>query len=204
MKSLKHYLVESIHTYDYTIYVAGETAPRLMDLLKYNLNKFDPVSVSDPTTTPIQKKPYGFPELENESVHVIKCEFRYPANEPMIRQMFQLLGGDMNKIRVVGTKYAEGCDEELEGYENQAKISPLLTHEEMEEQPGAKEAAKAYGEQYLSDIHKQYEKTKIDIPYAAEKTKSAFDPFKKVKEEDVDSPMSKMTRPEKPKTGAMK
>ena len=41
MKSLKHYIVESVHTYNYTIKIAGNVDKNFIDLFKYNLKKFD-------------------------------------------------------------------------------------------------------------------------------------------------------------------
>jgi hypothetical protein len=85
------------------------------------------------------------------------------------------------------------------------KDSPLLTHEEMGEQPGAKEANKAYGDSYLSSIKDQMKGSTIDIPYAGQKTPNSFDPFKPYLDDKKlgdKSPMSTITRPPKPATGA--
>jgi hypothetical protein len=207
MKSLRQYITESVKTYNYTIKIAGEVDKNFIDLFKYNLNKFDPIRISDPTTTPIQKDPYGFPNLSNQSVTIIKADFRYPATEPMIQQIAQLLGYNLNMVRVISTDYDDSINSEAGQYANQMKDSPLLTHEEMGEQPGAKEAAKAYGDSYLTSIKDQAKSSKIDIPYAGKKTPDAFDPFKPYLDDKKlgdQSPMSKITRPPKPATGARK
>lgn len=206
MKSLKQYITESIHLYEYTIKIAGEVDKNFLDLFKYNLKKFDPVEISEPTTTPIQKDPYGFPNLQNVPVTIIKGKFRYPATEPMVQQIAQLLGYQVDYVRVVSTNFNDSINTENDAYENQMKDSPLLSQEEMGSAPGAKEASKAYGDSYLSSIKDQGKDSKIDIPYAGTKTKDAFDPFKPYLDNDPmgkNSPMSKITRPEKPKTGAM-
>lgn len=207
MRSLKQYIFESVHTYNYTIKIAGNVDKNFLEMFKFNLKKFDPVKISDPVSTPIQKSPYGFPGLENEPVHIIKAEFRYPANEPMIQQMAQLLGHNVDYVRVVSTNFDDSINSEMDGYENEMKHSPVLTHEEMEEQPGAKDAAKAYGNSYLDSIKEQTKDDKLDIPYAGTKTKNAFDPFKpetQFASMGKDSPMSKISRPAKPQTGANK
>ena len=204
MRSLKQYIAESVYTYDYTIKVDGELDKNKMDLFKYNLNKFDPITITGPTTTPIQKSPYGFPGVENEPVNIIKAKFRYPATEPMIRQMANLLGIDENRVRMISTKYDDSIDHEYEQYENQMEKSPLLTNDYPDDKD-AKEAAKAYGNSYLDSIKDQAKDSKMNIPYATEKTKDAFDPFKPQEYEKSmgnASPMSKVTRPTKPKTGA--
>jgi hypothetical protein len=206
MKSLKQYIAESVHTYNYTIKIAGDVDKNWLDMFKYNLNKFDPIRISEPTKTPIQKDPYGFPNLANQSITIIKADFRYPATEPMIQQIAQLLGYNIDMVRVVSSKYDDSINNEVDSYANQMKNSPILTHEEMEEQPGAKEASKAYGDSYLNSIKDQSKDSKIDIPYEGKKTPDAFDPFKVIPQDQTgaNSPMSKITRPEKPQTGARK
>lgn len=207
MRSLKQYIAESVHTYDYTIKVAGEVDKNFMELFCHNLKKFDPIEISEPKSTPIQKDPYGFSNISNEPVTIIKAKFRYPATEPMIQQIAQLLGFNINQVRVVKTGFDDSVNSEMEGYANQMDHSPTLTHEELEEQPGAKEASKAYGNSYLDSIKDQSKDDKIDIPYATKKTPDAFDPFKPeswASSEGKDSPMSKITRPSKPQTGAHK
>ena len=207
MKSLKQYIVESVHTYNYTIKIAGDVDKNFLELFKYNLNKFDPVKISDPVSTPIQKDPYGFPNLANQSVTILKAEFRYPATEPMIQQIAQLLGYQVNMVRVVGTDFNDSINNEAEGYANEADHNPLLLHTELEEQPGGKEASKEYAGSFLQSIKKQSEGSQIDIPYAGSKTPDAFDPFKPYLDDEKlgdQSPMSKITRPPKPATGARK
>ncbi len=206
MRSLKQFIVESVHTYDCTIKIAGEVDKNFIDLFKHNLKKFDPIEISEPKSTPIQKSPYGFPNLENESVTILKCKFRYPATEPMIRQLAGLIGHNVNMVRVISTAYDDSIDTEATEYANQMKHSPVLTHEEMEEADGAKAASKAYGDSYLSSIKDQSKKSKMDIPYAGKKTPDAFDPFKPYLDDKKlgdKSPMTKIGRPDKPKTGAM-
>jgi hypothetical protein len=204
MRSLKQYITESVHTYDYTVKIAGQVDKNWLDMFKYNLKKFDPIEMSEPKSTPIQKSPYGFNEVANEPVTLIKCKFRYPATEPMIQQIAQLLGYNVNMVRLVNTGYDESITSEMEGYANEASHSPVLDHEELEEQPGAKEAAKAYGNSYLDSIKDQMKDNTIDIPYEGKKTPNAFDPFKpktQMASMGKESPMSKITRPAKPQTG---
>lgn len=207
MKSLKKYIFESVRTYNYTIKIAGDVDKNFLELFKHNLSKFDPVKINDPVSTPIQKTPYGFPGISNQAITIIKAEFRYPATEPMIQQMAQLLGYNINMVRVVSTSFDDSINSEAEGYANEMKENPVLTHEKMGEQPGAKEANKEYGDSYLSSIKKQMEGNTIDIPYEGQKTPNAFDPFKPYLSDDklgAKSPMSTITRPAKPATGASK
>jgi len=205
MKSLKHYIVESVHTYNYTIKIAGNVDKNFIDLFKYNLKKFDPVKIDEPKSTPIQKDPYGFPNLHNQPVTIIKAQFRYPATEPMIQQIAQLLGYQVDMVRVVSSDFDDSINSEAEGYANEMGHNPLLLHPELEEQPGAKEASKNYGDSYLSSIKDQAKDSKIDISYAGQKTPDAFDPFKPYLDDKSmgdKSPMTTIKRPPKPETGA--
>jgi hypothetical protein len=196
MKSLRHYLTESVRTYRYTIKIAGDCDKNFLDMFKHNLSKFDPVKIDDPKTTPIQKDPYGFPELENQSITIIKSEFRYPATEPMIQQLAQMLGCQINRVRVVTTDYDESINSEAEGYANEMKDEPLLLKTELED--NGKEASKEYANQYLDKVMPK--KPSIDIPFDGKKTPIA--PNRSKEGINTTSPMSKINRPQKPATGA--
>jgi hypothetical protein len=199
--------MESVHTYNYTIKIAGQVDKNFLEMFKYNLKKFDPVEISEPKSTPIQKDPYGFPNLSNQSVTIIKAEFRYPATEPMIQQIAQLLGYQVDMVRVVSSNFDDSINSEMVGYENEMSHTPLLNHTELEEQPDAKAANKAYGDSYLQSIKDQTKDSMINIPYAGKETPDSFDPFKPYlddKKMGDKSPMSTITRPAKPATGARK
>ena len=101
--------------------------------------------------------------------------------------------------------FNDSINSEANGYANEMSHNPLLLHTELEEQPGAKEASKAYGDSYLKSIKDQMKGSEIDIPYAGTKTPDAFDPFKPYLDDNKmgdSSPMSKIKRPPKPQTGS--
>jgi|TARA_R110000868_G_scaffold359023_1_gene620797 hypothetical protein len=198
MKSLRQYLTESVHTYRYTIKIAGDLDKNFIEMFKYNLNKFDPVKIEEPKTTPVQKSPYGFPDLSNESVCIIKAEFKYPATEPQIQQIAQLLGKNIDMVRVMTSDYDDSITAESDMYVNQAKDSPILNQEEMPD--AGKEASKEYANQYLDRVLPK--KPSIEMQYDAKKTPTE----KNTSKEGINtkSPMSKMTRPQLPQTGARK
>lgn len=200
MKSLRHYLTESVHTYRYTIKIVGELDKNFLDMFKYNLNKFDPVKIEDPKTTPIQKNPYGFPGAEeNQSVTIIKAEFKYPATEPMIQQIAQQLGYNINNVRVVTSDYNDSINSENDSYANQDDSDkPLLTQETLPD--NGKEASKDYANQYLDKVIPK--KPSIDIPFDGKKTPTA--PNNSKEGINTKSPMSSVKLPPKPSTGARK
>jgi hypothetical protein len=209
MKSFKHYIAESVHLYEVTIKVAGEIDKDFLDMFIYNLNKFSPAEKIVPKTLPIQKDPYGFPNVHNEPVTILKCKFRYPCTEPMVQQMAQLLGYNVNMVRLVNSTYDDSINSESEQYANQMEHSPVLTHEEMEDAGNAaKKASKDYGDSYLNSIKDQSKDgfQGKDLQFDAKRTPDAFDPFKPYTDDKSGgnkSPLSTIKRPSKPKTGAM-
>ena len=200
MKSLRHYLTESVHTYRYTIKIVGDLDKNFLDMFTYNLNKFDPVKIEDPKTTPIQKNPYGFPGAEeNQSVTIIKAELKYPATEPMIQQIAQQLGYNINNVRVVTSDYNDSINSENDSYANQDDSDkPLLTQETLPD--NGKEASKDYANQYLDKIIPK--QPSIDIPYDGKKTPTA--PNNSKEGINTKSPMTSVKLPPKPSTGARK
>lgn len=198
MKSLRHYLTESVRTYCYTIKILGDCDSKFIDMFNHNLSKFDPVKIEDPKTTPIRKSIQGFPDAENESLTIIKVEFKYPATEPMIQQCAQACGCNINRVRMHTTDFADSIEKTDEQYANQVENSPVLLQAEMPD--SGKEASKEYGNQYLDRVMPK--KPSIDIPFDAPKT--PIQPNKSKEGINTSSPMTKMTRPERPATGARK
>ena len=148
----------------------------------------------------------GFPNLSNEQVHIFKCKFAYPVTEPMIQQLAQLLGHNINYVRMVNTAFDDSIDNEMVGYENEMKDTPLLQHDEMND--NGKEASKEYGDKYLDSIHKHAEHKnvgKVGLPADQKNTKDSFDPWKPWTDDSVKgdkSPFTDIKRAPKPETSA--
>lgn len=202
-RSFKKYLAESVRTYKYKIKIAGEPSDKWLQLFTMNLQKFDPVKISEPKSTPIQKEPYGFPGLKDQSINIIDVEFRYPCTEPMVKQIAGLLGYDENNVRMIQSDFDTSISKENEMYANQSSHSPLLDHFDLED--NGKEASKEYGESYLGRIRKQESGKEIKNKYSGKETPREIDPFDQKsiqKSMGNDSPMSKINRPDRPVTGA--
>lgn len=192
LRSFRHYLAESARTYNYKIKIAGDCKDGVIDLLIYNLKKFDPVKISEPKRTPVQANPHGFPGLKDQSVCIIDCEFRYPATEPMIKQIARLAHYDENLVRVIQADH-DGFDE----VSNRGN-SPVLSEYELEDD--GKEASNDYADSYRTKIKKQHDEHKID--YGVNGKTTEF----KHKETDLEklSPMSRVKLPPRPATASSK
>ena len=198
MKNFKDYLVESQRTYNYRIKIVGDVAPDFIKQLEEKCKQFDIVSFGKPKTTPVQMKPADFPKHSNDSVTSIDVEFRYPAIEPQIQQLAQLLGFNPNRVRMLTVPYEDGMIREKEKIEDQNK--DLLTDTDF---PAPDAEQKALSKDYSApyDQHAVLKNAyKSDFTVAGGKTPAA-----KTTNDlpmGTSSPMTKVKRPPRPATGA--
>ena len=121
MKKFHHYLAESERTYDYRIKILGDVPPTFIKDLEQKLEQFDIVKMSGKKTTPVQKLLKDFPNEENDMVTSVDVSFRYPAIEPQIQQLAQLLGFSPNRIRLLTQSYVDSIDNEISEINTQNK-----------------------------------------------------------------------------------
>jgi hypothetical protein len=198
MKHFKDYLTESERTYNYRIKFVGEAPAYFLKELEEKLKQFDIVKISAPKTTPVQLKPADFPAFENDRVTHMDVEFRYPAIEPQVQQLAQLLGLDPNRIRMLTVPYEDSMAEEKEKVEDQNK--DLLTDTDY---PAPDAEQKALSKDYSANPyqHAVLKNTyRSDFTVAGGKTP----PAKTTNDLPMGdkSPMTKVSRPPKPATGA--
>jgi hypothetical protein len=198
MKPLAQYLAESERTYDYRIKMCGDVSSEFIRQLKSKLDQFAPNSMSDIKTTPIQKIPTDFPNFKNEKVSMFDVSFRYPAIEPQIKQLAQLMQFDPNKIVMSTRNYNEELANEYEKIEDQNQ--DLLANTDY---PADDQQQKALKKDYGVEAHdhvvlkNQY---RTDFTVAGGKTP----PAKTTNDLPMgsQSPMSRINRPARPATGA--
>lgn len=198
MKTFANYLAESQRTYDYRIKICGKVDAEAVRQLKQKLDQFDPVKMSDLKTTPVQIIPTDFPNFKNESVSMFDVSFRYPAIEPQIKQLAQLLGIDPNRVVMSSRDYNEGMVQE---YEKIADENKDLISDTDYPAPDAKQRAlsKDYATgPYDHAVLKNAYRSSFSI--AGEKTQ----PAKTTNElpQGEKSPITNIKRPPKPATGA--
>jgi hypothetical protein len=198
MKNFQQYLAESERTYNYRIKIVGDVAPDFIKQLEERLKQFDVVKITKPRTTPVQLKPADFPKHSNDSVTSMDVEFRYPAIEPQIKEIAQLLFLDPNRIIMLTVPHEDGMDSERERVE--AENKNLLTDTDYPA-PDAEQKAliKDYSAPY--DQHAVLKNAyRSDFTVAGGKTP----PAKTTNDFPMDntSPMTKIKRPPRPATGA--
>ena len=114
MKPFAKYLAESERTYNYRIKVVGDVPDGFFKELKDKCAQFDIVKMSDAKSTPVRRAIPDFPAFPNQPMKIVDVEFRYPAIEPQIKQLAQILGLDPNRIVMMATPYEESLDIESE------------------------------------------------------------------------------------------
>jgi hypothetical protein len=170
----------------------------MIKALQEKLQQFDPVKIGSVKKTPIQLKPADFPNHANESVNSMDCEFRYPAIEPQIQQIAQLLGMDMCRIRMLTTAYEDSVNVEREKVAEEN--TDLLTDTDYPAPDAEQQALKAdysanpYQHAVLKNAYRS------DYTVAGGKTPPAETtndlPM------GTTSPMTRVKRPPRPATGA--
>jgi hypothetical protein len=196
MKHFKEYLAENERVYNYRIKIAGDTPRDVVKALEEKLQQFDVVSITAPKTTPVMAKLADFPNIDNESCTHMDVEFRYPAIEPQIQQIAQLLGIDPNRVRMLTVPYEDSNDKLTADVEKQNK--DLLTSPYPAPDVEQKALYKDYSAPY--DQHAVLKNTyRSEFTVAGGKTPPAVTTNSLPMGDK--SPMTKIKRPPKPATG---
>lgn len=198
MKPFAQYLAESERTYDYRIKMCGNPSTEFVRELKSKLDQFDPVKMGDVKTTPVQIIPTDFPNHKNMPVAMFDVSFRYPAIEPQIKQLAQLLGMNPNDIVMLTARHEDGLVREYERIADENK--DLLTDTDY---PADTAEQKALKKDYSAEPHNHAvlkNAYRSDFTVAGGKTP----PAKTTNElpQGTKSPISNIKRPARPATGA--
>lgn len=197
-KTFQQYLAESERTYNYRIKIVGDVAPDWIKQLKAKLAQFDVVKFSDAKTTPVQAQPADFPAFKNDSVTSIDVEFRYPAIEPQIKQLAQLLFIDPNRIIMLNSKFEDSMDAERAKVE--AQPDSLLADTDYPANDAEQNAEKADYSAAPDDhaVLKNAYKSNFTVAGGTTPKAKTTNDFPM----DNKSPMTNIKRPPRPATGA--
>ena len=198
MKTFHQYIVESERTYNYRIKILGDVPAGFVKNLEEKMAQFDVVNMSRPKTTPVQKLIKDFPGEENQSMTFVDVNFRYPAIEPQIKQLAQLLGFNPNHIAMQTREYDESISNEISSIEAQNK--DLLANTDYPAPDAEQRALKKdystgpYDHAVLKNAYRS------DFTIAGQKTP----PAKTTNEipQGTKSPMTNIKRQPRPATGA--
>jgi len=198
MKPFAKYLTESEKTYNYRIKMVGDVPSEFVKELEGKLAQFDVVKMSKIKTAPVRKEIPDFPAFPNQPMSIVDVEFRYPAIEPQIKQLAQLLGMDPNRIVMNTVPYEDSMNDESRkiGSENKDLLDkPDYPAPDAEQRALSKDYATGpYDHAVLKNAYRS------NFTIAGNKTP----PAKTTNElpMGVKSPMTNVKRPPKPATGA--
>jgi hypothetical protein len=198
MNTLAKYLAESQRTYNYRIKIVGDVPAGFVKGLEAKLDQFDVVKVSTPKTTPVRKSNTDFPAFPNQSMTIVDVEFRYPAIEPQIKQLAQLMGMDPNRIVMNTTAYEDSLNQEADRVQelNQDLLKDTDYPDDDAEQRALKKdySAEPHDHVVLKNAYRS------DFTVAGGRTPAA----KTTNDlpQGIKSPISNIKRPPKPATGA--
>jgi hypothetical protein len=198
MKPFAKYLTESEKTYNYRIKMVGDVPSTFVKELEGKLAQFDVVKISKIKTAPVRKEIPDFPAFPNQPMSIVDVEFRYPAIEPQIKQLAQLLGMDPNRIVMSTVPYEESMNDESRkiGDQNRDLLDkPDYPAPDAEQRALSKDYATGpYDHAVLKNAYRS------NFTIAGKKTP----PAKTTNDlpMGVKSPMTTIKRPPKPATGA--
>ena len=86
MKKFNDFLIESKKTYKFMVRVAGDLPEDFSNKLETSLDKYKLLNLSPVKTTPIQAKPFDFPQLQNCEVSSYDAEVEYPATSHVLER----------------------------------------------------------------------------------------------------------------------
>lgn len=196
MKPFAKYLAESERTYNYRIKIVGDVTDNFTKQLKEKLAQFDVVKFSNPKTIPVRKEIPDFPAFPNQPMSIIDVEFKYPAVEPQIKQLSQLLGMDPNRVVMNTTPYEESLNIENDKIADQNKDllnSPYPAPDKEQKALSKDFATGPYDHEVLKNAYRS------DFTIAGGKTPPANTTNELPM--GVNSPMSSIKRQPKPATG---
>ena len=198
MKPFARYLAESEKTYSYRIKIVGDVPAGFVKELEKKCSQFDVVKMGNLKSTPVRKVVPDFPAFPNQPLNIVDVEFRYPAIEPQLKQLAQLLGLDPNRIVMNTTPYEDSLDSENTKIQDQnqdlLKDTDYPAPDQMQKNLKKDYSAEPHDHVVLKNAYRS------DFTVAGGRTP----PAKTTNELPMGSksPMTSIKRPAKPATGA--
>jgi hypothetical protein len=157
MKSFKQYLTESQKVYSFKVKIAGELPEKFQEGLKTRLDRCKVMTIEKITTTPIQKLPLDFPNMENKEVHIFEVICEYPITAPEISQDIKHMGIDEGCFRVRGS--SEPSEEDQVMLNSDTKNEALLSETDLDKNTGKVKHKDYFGDDFNKSFLKDLEKS---------------------------------------------
>lgn len=219
-KVFKEYLSTSQKDYQFTLKLAvDDVTDRMLDVLEAAFARYEIVTASAFTRTPIQESPLDFPNINNSPVYISQITTIYPASRNFL-QTYIANSLRLSEQKVViysendPRKYTTDFHLDVNSAEYKENYVPALGEEGYDGDITNEEASELYGEKYnmnfLQELSDARDSRVIDIvetPLSVAETtgdlpKDYATSFNKADLED--EPMGIFGRPMEKYTGAIK
>jgi hypothetical protein len=157
MKSFKQYLTENQKVYSFKVKVAGDLPEKFQEGLKTRLDRCKVLTIEKVTTTPIQKLPLDFPNMENKEVHIFEVVCEYPVTAPEISQDIKNMGIDESCFRVRGS--GEPTEEDQVMLDSDTNKEALLSETDLDKNSGKIKHKDYFGDDFNKSFLKDLEKS---------------------------------------------
>lgn len=182
MKNFREYLAENKKTWNFKVKVAGDLPEKFQSTLKNIFNKWD-AEISSLGTTPVQKLPLDFPQLENKEVHIFDITANYPITSAEVTNIIKEKTSLSPACFVV-----RGCCEPTEEYQQPKEEAYIVKLASELENPTGKEAQKMVGNSRVLSMFKEL------TNYKKEKLKVNIEEL--TKDDDIKSPIGHKIMPD--------
>ena len=152
MKNFKEYLFENKKTYDFKIKVAGNLPEKFESTLKTILEKYGVANMSK-SSTPVQKLPLDFPNLNALEVHIFEVNLDYPVISPVLSQYIVEKTGVVKSHLVIRSP-----NEPTEGYQEESKDGAYVVKLTSEMEQADPKAQDLVGEKHMMSFLKTLSK----------------------------------------------
>ena len=157
MKSFREYLTESTRECSLTLRFAAELNEENINRIERFLGKYDLISISRTSTTPITKNPLFFSDdVSNTKVSKIEIKTGYPVSADILRvQLSDLLEMNMSHIAV----HPEGWDPQETEEEDNGDKKALLDSEYDDKSDNGEHYGRGFIDNFLKSLSKRDEVT---------------------------------------------
>lgn len=159
---IKQYIKESEKEYHLRIKTICPITDKEMDKIEHVITKFDPLDITRPKKTILQKNPLDFPFIDSAEVWIIDVTFRLPASPFVLRETLRKALDIPEKWVVVRT-YSDPLEDEearenaIKDIDDEAKRrglvpAPLLSTDSKYPEANDVDSKTLFGDEYNNSL----------------------------------------------------
>lgn len=166
-RSFKRVLLENTKIYEYKIKFCVQPTEEQLRAFLYYVQKYDPIEVTEPVRSIIQKNPLDFPDIENTEVYTMVLKTTLPVSSYVLQQEIKNWLGIPEKFVVVRNKFEPlNIESDYINAENEIRdevqkndwnfLSKLSTDQDYRESEQIHNGGEYYSNSSLEDLKKYF------------------------------------------------